>query len=268
MTGRRGASGSTTSPPAPRAGAAATRSTNADIDGDGAPDYRIPNIWEYTGTPLTANHPGFGSAALTTDLGKVIRYVGARPARRRRRRSIRRTSPPTACRARCNLDVNTVEGWNQVNASEDYVDTRSVPRRACKELPSRLRVDAHRGLPGHRDERTTGTAATSSSSPTRSATTTSIRATRRSAGSSTCSSSRRGNHDVVPRRRRPRTRQGSSTGRSAQKPKSPGLLGFADDNWLERDSERRLQLRVPGRRRERLRADDHDDPRVRTPLSR
>lgn len=73
--------------------------TNADIDGDGAPDYRIPNIWEYTGTTLTANHPGFGSAALTTDLGKVIRYVGldllvtASPL-------YRRTSPPTACRAR------------------------------------------------------------------------------------------------------------------------------------------------------------------------
>ena len=38
------------------------RRDNADIDGDGVPDYRIPNIWEYSGTPLAANHPGFGSA--------------------------------------------------------------------------------------------------------------------------------------------------------------------------------------------------------------
>jgi len=45
--------------------------TNADIDGDGARDYRIPAIWEYTGTPLTYNHPGYGSAQLETDIGAL-----------------------------------------------------------------------------------------------------------------------------------------------------------------------------------------------------
>ena len=108
--------------------------TNADIDGDGAPDYRIPNIWEYTGTTLTADHPGFGSAALTTDLGKVIRYVGL---------DLLVTASPlyppyfTANRVpgQVNLDVNTVEGWNQVNGSEDYV-TPDLFLTNVKELPS------------------------------------------------------------------------------------------------------------------------------------
>ena len=108
--------------------------TNADIDGDGARDYRIPAIWEYTGTPLTYNHPGYGSAQLETDIGMVIRYVGL---------DLLVTSsplyPPYFTRnelpGTVNLDVNTVEGWNQMNASEVFV-TPDLFLQEVKELPS------------------------------------------------------------------------------------------------------------------------------------
>ena len=49
--------------------------TNPDLDGDGARDYRLPNIWEYSGSPPAYNHPGYGSATLADDL-KTVRYVG------------------------------------------------------------------------------------------------------------------------------------------------------------------------------------------------
>jgi hypothetical protein len=108
--------------------------TNADTDGDGSADYRLPNVWEYTGTPLAYNHPGFGSATLASDLGKVVRYVGL---------DLLFTSSPlyppyfTANRLpdRVNLDVNTVEGWNQVDASEDFI-TPGLFLQEEKELPS------------------------------------------------------------------------------------------------------------------------------------
>ena len=108
--------------------------TNPDIDGDGVADYRIPNIWEYSGSPLTHIHPGYGPAALTTDLNKVIRYVGL---------DLLFTSsplyPPYFTRNRLpgqvNLDVNTVEGWNQVNASEAFI-TPELFLQEEKELPS------------------------------------------------------------------------------------------------------------------------------------
>jgi hypothetical protein len=108
--------------------------TSPDIDGDGAPDFRIPNIWEYSGSPLAYNHPGFGSSTLAADLGKVVRYVGL---------DLLFTSSPlyppyfTANRlpGQVNLDVNTVEGWNQVNASEDFV-TQGLFLSEVKELPS------------------------------------------------------------------------------------------------------------------------------------
>lgn len=108
--------------------------TNPDIDGDGAPDYRLPTIWEYSGTPLSASHPGFGPAPLTTDLNKVIRYVGL---------DLLFTSSPlyppyfTANRlpGQVNLDVNTVEGWNQVDGSEQFI-TPELFLQEEQELPS------------------------------------------------------------------------------------------------------------------------------------
>jgi hypothetical protein len=108
--------------------------TNADTDGDGVADYRIPNIWEYSGTPLAYDHPGFGAAPLTTDLNKVIRYVGL---------DLLFTTSPlyppyfTANKlpSQVSFDVNTVEGWNQVDGSEQFI-TPDLFLAEEKELPS------------------------------------------------------------------------------------------------------------------------------------
>jgi hypothetical protein len=85
---------------------------DADLDGDEVPDYRIPVIWEY-GSYRPAD-------ALASDLGKVVRYVGVD--------LLFTSSPlyPPYYRAnripdRVNLDVNTVEGWPGVDASEQYI---------------------------------------------------------------------------------------------------------------------------------------------------
>ncbi len=104
----------------PEAWAGSYEVTSADIDGDGLRDYRIPPIWEYAGSPLSYDHPGYGPARLETDLAKVIRYVGL---------DLLFTSSPLyppyyradALPARVNLDVNTVEGWNQVDASAAFI---------------------------------------------------------------------------------------------------------------------------------------------------
>ena len=44
--------------------------TDADVDGDGVPDYRMPPVWEYTSSGYRA------PSALSSDLGMVARYVG------------------------------------------------------------------------------------------------------------------------------------------------------------------------------------------------
>ncbi|MET0523039.1 MAG: hypothetical protein ABW156_13920, partial [Jiangellaceae bacterium] len=87
--------------------------TNADLDGDGVPDYRIPPIWEYAANGYRA--PG----QLAGDLGKVTRYVALN--------LLMTTSPlypvelPTAEPPKSiNLDSNTYEGWPGVDASAQY----------------------------------------------------------------------------------------------------------------------------------------------------
>lgn len=92
---------------------------DADVDGDGTPDYRIPPAWHYVNG--TYKHPGYPTpASLGTDLGKVARYVGI---------DLLFTSSPlyppyyTADRIpeTVNLDINTVEGWNGVDAGTRYI---------------------------------------------------------------------------------------------------------------------------------------------------
>jgi hypothetical protein len=99
---------------------------NPDIDGDAVADYRIPVAWEYG-----SYRP---RAALPLDLGKVIRYVGL---------DLLFTSSPlyppyyTADRlpGRVDLDVNTIEGWPGVNASETYIK-RGLFRQEVAQLPA------------------------------------------------------------------------------------------------------------------------------------
>ena len=91
--------------------------TNADLDGDDVPDYRIPPAWEYA-------EDGYRSPdALTGDLLKVVRYVALDtlmttsplyPA------ELPTTEPPTSI----NLDSNTYEGWAGVDASSRYIKPR------------------------------------------------------------------------------------------------------------------------------------------------
>lgn len=87
--------------------------TNADLDGDGAPDYRMPPAWEYRSN-------GYRSpSALTHDLALLTRYTAIN--------LLFTTSPlyppyltpelqPSAIDAR----LNTFEGWPHVDASATY----------------------------------------------------------------------------------------------------------------------------------------------------
>jgi len=91
--------------------------TSADVDGDGAADYRMPPTWEYAANGYRA--PG----ALAGDLGKITRYVALN--------LLMTTSPlypvelPTAEPPRSiNIDSNTYEGWPGVDASQTYLKPR------------------------------------------------------------------------------------------------------------------------------------------------
>jgi hypothetical protein len=87
---------------------------DADVDGDGVTDYRLPPVWEY----LTAG--GYRSAAaLTADLASMARYVAIN--------LLFTSSPlyppylsPLRLPESINLDVNTYEGWRGVDASVSY----------------------------------------------------------------------------------------------------------------------------------------------------
>jgi hypothetical protein len=96
---------------------------DADVDGDDAPDYRMPPIWEYTAGGFRA--PG----ALSGDLAKVARYVAIN--------LLFTSSPlyppdltPPALPHTINIDSNTYEGWPGVDASRRYI----TPRLAVAEL--------------------------------------------------------------------------------------------------------------------------------------
>ncbi len=88
--------------------------TNADVDGDQVPDYRMPPTWEYVAG-------GYRSpAALAGDLSRITRYVALN--------LLMTTSPlypvelPTPTPPRTiDIDSNTYEGWPGVDASERYV---------------------------------------------------------------------------------------------------------------------------------------------------
>ncbi|WP_430785934.1 hypothetical protein [Actinoplanes sp. G11-F43] len=87
---------------------------NADVDGDGVPDYRMPPSWEYTADGYRA------PSALAGDLGKITRYVALN--------LLFTTSPlyPVELPAgnppkTLDIDNNTYEGWPGVDASTEYI---------------------------------------------------------------------------------------------------------------------------------------------------
>ena len=87
---------------------------NPDLDGDEVPDYRMPPIWEYTAGGYRAPE------ALSGDLAMLTRYVALDllmttspiyPV------ELPTSEPPTSI----NLDSNTYEGWEGVDASAAYI---------------------------------------------------------------------------------------------------------------------------------------------------
>jgi hypothetical protein len=91
--------------------------TNADVDGDGVADYRMPPVWEYAANGYRA------PSALAADLGKITRYVALN--------LLMTSSPlypvelpvPEPPRS-INIDSNTYEGWPGVDASSAYIKPR------------------------------------------------------------------------------------------------------------------------------------------------
>jgi len=90
---------------------------DADVDGDGVADYRIPVAWEY-------DDDGYRRPSeLTEDLAKLTRYVAVD--------LLFTTSPlyPVELPTRqipesIDLDSNTYEAWPGVDASRDYITAR------------------------------------------------------------------------------------------------------------------------------------------------
>jgi hypothetical protein len=90
---------------------------DADVDGDGEPDYRIPPIWEYTAGGFRA------PSALSGDLAKVTRYVGLNLLFTSSPLYPPDLTPPDLPHT-VNVDSNTYEGWPGVDASRRYIKPR------------------------------------------------------------------------------------------------------------------------------------------------
>jgi hypothetical protein len=107
--------------------------TNADVDGDGQADYRMPPIWEYAANGYRQ------PAALAGDLGLITRYVAVNllmtssplyPV------ELPTPEPPKSI----NVDSNTYEGWDGVDASAKYIKPKLVVQE-LSELRWRNRLD-------------------------------------------------------------------------------------------------------------------------------
>ena len=101
---------------------------DADLDGDGEPDYRIPPVWEYGPGKYRA------ASALTGDLAKLVRFVAIdllfTPSPLY---PVDLPTPDGTLPETINLDSNTYEGNPDINASRDYV-TRPLVLGELREL--------------------------------------------------------------------------------------------------------------------------------------
>ncbi len=105
-----------------------------DLDGNGKVDYRMPPIWEYAKNGF--RKPG----KLTGDLAKVARYVAID--------LLFTTSPlyppdltPPRMPEPVNLDINTYEGWPGVNASQRFIDAGLIRKEEGELLRVRTTLD-------------------------------------------------------------------------------------------------------------------------------
>jgi hypothetical protein len=87
---------------------------DADVDGDGVADYRMPPIWEYTKGGFRA------PSALSGDLSKVARYVGLNLLFTPSPLYPPDLTPPDLPHS-VNIDPNTYEGIPGVDASDAYI---------------------------------------------------------------------------------------------------------------------------------------------------
>jgi hypothetical protein len=108
---------------------------DADVDGDGQADYRMPPVWEYFATG--GYHP---ASALTGDLAKIARYVAIN--------LLFTPSPlyppritPNAQPATINVDLNTYEGWNGVDASAQYLKNNLIVHELSELDPAGISAD-------------------------------------------------------------------------------------------------------------------------------
>ena len=240
---------------------------DADLDGDGdgdgtvEPDYRIPPSWEYVGASMTYDHPGYGPASLATDLGKVTRWVGLH--------LLFTTSPlyPPYFNANdlpetVQLDVNTVEGWNQIDASPGWID-EDLFLAAERQLPDRVQHRADGRLPGRQVRRrlepllqADGLREELLQRPAV------LRPVRRRLEPVPARGEEPGNVARRQRRLRGEPRQLRDRGET----EGDRVPRLRRRQLAERHAERRVQLRLPRGRRARVRPDHDDDPRVRSSL--
>jgi hypothetical protein len=109
--------------------------TNDDLDGDGVLDYRIPVAWEYD------DDDGYRSPDdLASDLSLVARYAAIN--------LMFTSSPlyppyltPELLPKSLNLDLNTYEGWDGVNASRQYQDPDYLEDEESELFPSKWSTD-------------------------------------------------------------------------------------------------------------------------------
>ncbi len=113
---------------------------DADLDDDGAPDYRIPVIWEYG--PRAYRSRG----ELTSDVAKLTRYVAID--------LLFTTSPlysvdlPPAKPVRTiNLDSNTYEGWPGVSAGTTLIQEQLILDELGELTPTNRFSYDHQVLP-------------------------------------------------------------------------------------------------------------------------
>jgi hypothetical protein len=222
---------------------------DADLDGDGVPDYRMPPIWEYTPGGYRA------PSALSGDLALVARYVGINLLFTSSPLYPPDLTPPDLPHS-VNIDANTDEGIPGVDASRRYIkpglvldelselqpatrfsyDNQDLPftgkARACyvqwlQDVPCYPALD----YPGFANLFLYNAL--------------NLERTQDDAG--------RVDYEL------PNFNYATTDDLYA------GFLGFADDKLAYRHPELRVQLLLAHGRRARLRAHHHDDPRGRPP---
>ena len=101
-----------------------------DLDGNGVRDYRMPPVWEYL-EPGGNRAPG----KLTGDLAKIARYVGIDLLFTTSPLYPPALTPPRMPRS-VNMDLNTYEAWPGVDASTEFI----VPGLVRDEQAELLRI--------------------------------------------------------------------------------------------------------------------------------